>query len=192
MSPDVTFMQIPGYPDYVAGSDGEVYSLKYGRRRRLLGWLNSHGYRVVAVRGGERRRLLVHKAVALAFHGQPTGDLVIRHIDGNHLNNVPGNLAWGTRSENAQDAIKHGTHVALQPWKMARGERHGSRTKPERVPRGERSGSAKITNTHVVAIRAMVDLGFTISHISRSLAVPRGAVKCVVQGKTWRHLQEAS
>lgn len=33
----------------------------------------------------------------------------VRHKDGNRRNNIPGNLCWGTSSENRADSRKHGT-----------------------------------------------------------------------------------
>lgn len=53
----------------------------------------------------------IHKLVALAFH--PEGwfeGADVRHLDGVRTNNIPANVAWGTRSENMQDCIAHGTH----------------------------------------------------------------------------------
>lgn len=44
-----------------------------------------------------------------AFVGpRPIGSL-IRHLDGDHTNNRPFNLAYGTQIENMADALDHGT-----------------------------------------------------------------------------------
>jgi hypothetical protein len=48
------------------------------------------------------RRIRVNVAVQLAFAGPPE----VRHLDGDHENNRPGNLAWGSRTENEQDKRK--------------------------------------------------------------------------------------
>ncbi len=60
----------------------------------------------------------------------------------------PAHLRWGTRRENAADMVAKGRqahgdrHVSrTKPERLARGERHGSRTKPESRPRGDRHHS---------------------------------------------------
>lgn len=60
----------------------------------------------------EPKMVYVHRLVCLAFNGvKPTGADCVRHLDGNELNNVPSNLRWGTRKENAQDTTLHGRQV---------------------------------------------------------------------------------
>ena len=59
---------------------------------------------------GKRVSVYLHSLIVRAFHGEkPFDKAVTRHIDGNHLNNSPQNLVWGTQRENIQDSIKHGT-----------------------------------------------------------------------------------
>jgi hypothetical protein len=86
-----------------------------GRIRRdgveLPQYKHPGGYRKVQVaQSGHNSHLYVHRLVALAFIGQPTGPLV-RHLDGNPAHNVPANLAWGNTSENLKDAVAHGTYL---------------------------------------------------------------------------------
>ncbi|WP_221625413.1 HNH endonuclease [Homoserinimonas aerilata] len=52
----------------------------------------------------------VHRLVAFAFIGAPTGP-VVRHLDGNPDNNAVTNLAFGTVAENNRDTIRHGRNV---------------------------------------------------------------------------------
>jgi hypothetical protein len=121
---------IPGFEGLYEVSDvGRVRSvdrvLTYadGRRRRYPECIlrpapGSHGYlSVVLCRDGKQRSHCVHALVALAFVGPrpdgPEGD-EIRHRDGDHLNNRPGNLAYGTRRENADDAVQHGTQKEVK------------------------------------------------------------------------------
>ena len=99
---------------YEVTSDGRVFSISsnwrgYGRRE-MRQHDNGDGYLVVRLTvGGKRRKFRVHQLVALAYHGpKPGEDYEVRHLDGNPKNNRAGNLAWGTRSENAKDRVKHG------------------------------------------------------------------------------------
>jgi hypothetical protein len=45
----------------------------------------------------------------LAFQGPCPNGLEVRHLDGNRTNPKLNNLKYGTRIENMQDAILHGT-----------------------------------------------------------------------------------
>ena len=114
-----TWLPIPGFENHYEVSDiGRVRSLdradSLGRRRNgriLKAPMNSAGRRQVGLcRGGKRRQALVHQLVALAFHGKPVSGQEVRHLDGDKLNNLATNLAWGTRSENQHDAVRHGVH----------------------------------------------------------------------------------
>lgn len=67
-----------------------------------------------------KRRCYIHQLVYLAFHhveGEEWPEHV-RHLDGDNTNNRRENIAGGTRSDNAQDSIRHGTFTG-----------HGSRVK---------------------------------------------------------------
>lgn len=60
---------------------------------------------------GKRVPTLVHRAVLAGFIGDPPADRPItRHLDGNPVNNMLSNLAYGTPSENELDKVLHGTH----------------------------------------------------------------------------------
>ena len=60
--------------------------------------------------GGIRRTVSVHRMVAQVFVPGYHPDLHVCHGDGNPKNNRADNLRWGTRSDNVQDSLKHGTH----------------------------------------------------------------------------------
>lgn len=70
-----------------------------------------NGYLTVVLRkNGKRETRSVHRLVAETFLPERFGCNLVRHIDGNNVNNVVGNLAWGTPSENSRDSVTHGTH----------------------------------------------------------------------------------
>lgn len=108
------------FPGHKVTPEGRVFSVStnwrsYGERE-LRQADNAHGYPSVRVIiDGKRRHLLVHKLVAHAFlPPRPSKEHEIRHLDGDRKNNHVTNLAWGTRSENAQDRKVHGTERAAQ------------------------------------------------------------------------------
>lgn len=100
---------IPGYEGvYEASSLGRVRS---PRRASLKQRLNNMGYPVVELsKDGCSRESLVHRQVIRAFKGDPPAGMECRHINGISTDNRIENLEWGTRSENTNDQVVHGTH----------------------------------------------------------------------------------
>lgn len=81
---------------------------------------------------GKREQRSVHHLVLEAFVGPCPEGLEALHGDGNPTNNDVGNLRWGTRQENVDDMMRHGTHFtpfakppALSPEKIAEMQRRG-------------------------------------------------------------------
>lgn len=183
---------IEGWPTYHVSADGRAFRLlTTGVFRPLKPTLNNNGYESISISApGRRIHVLIHRSVAIAFIGPPPSDKhEARHIDGNNRNNVATNLAWGTHAENMQDMVRHGNQGAYRhPERVARGDRHSSKTKPWAVPRGERSGAATITEEQVRAIRATFEETKNISATARLLGVSRDAAKHVLNGKTWKHV----
>lgn len=76
---------------------------------------NSRGHYLIVdlTYAGQRRTRLVHRLVGEAFFGPLPHGLQTRHLNGNSFDNRLVNLRYGTRLENVQDAIAHGTHASL-------------------------------------------------------------------------------
>ena len=55
--------------------------------------------------------------------------------------------------------------------------------------RGERSGSAKLTERKVRGIRSNHAKGVTMAHLGRKYNVSPAAIKSIVTGKTWKHVK---
>jgi hypothetical protein len=101
---------VPFAPDYEVSSYGNVR-----RGGRLLSILGGGRYRTVGINGRTHR---VHSLIAEAYHGPRPPGFVTRHLDGSSDNNTPGNVVWGTQSENVMDAVRQGT------WSSPRGSKH--------------------------------------------------------------------
>jgi hypothetical protein len=92
----------------------------------------------------------------------------------------PSHLWPGTHTDNMQDAASKG--------RTARGERNGTHTHPERVARGERRNTAKLTETQVREVRWLSAAGNTHREIARLMGVSDSNIGRIVRGKTWGHL----
>lgn len=99
-----TWRQVPDWPcmasnnGRVKGPSGKV--LKPYRVTRF-----GRTYQHVLIRG---RKLRIHHAVLLAFHGPRPEGHEGRHLDDDSANNQTSNLAWGTRRQNIEDQARNG------------------------------------------------------------------------------------
>jgi hypothetical protein len=165
----VEMRQIPGFEPYLAGDDGYIYRPLKDKRsphyplKRLGGFLTAYGYRSAML--SNKRAIGIHVLVALAFHGpKPTPAHCIRHLDDNKLNNHPSNLAWGTRAENAADAVKFGTF------------------------KGSKHGRAYLNEETVLAMRAAHASGLDYEQVAQRFGVPLRNTRSVLERATWSHI----
>ena len=105
----------------------------------------------------------------------PDEALVLHRCDVPHCVN-PAHLFLGTHADNSADKMAKG--------RQARGEKHGSRTHPERVPRGERHGNAKLNGKDVEAIRLSV--GLSNRRLASIYKVDPTVIGDVRRGLAWR------
>lgn len=177
---------IDGFPEYAVSNDGRVRRVVPDARnhqcRDLIPYIANHGYQTVGLwRNMKSHRRLVHRLVCAAFHGPaPFEDAQVAHNDGSRLNNHADNLRWATRSENVEDTRRHGV--------MPIGTRHGRTTKPERTPRGEKHGHAKITEHMVKAIRAEPRWAGSGRALARRYGISPSTVCIIRSGKIWKHV----
>lgn len=115
------WLAIPGYEGYEVAADARVRSLDrtingvFYRGKELKTSVDDLGYLSVGIRSGKSCRARVHRLIALAFHGEPPFDgAVVRHLNDEKLDNRPENLAWGSRSQNAIDSVRNGTHRRIR------------------------------------------------------------------------------
>ncbi|WP_344395804.1 HNH endonuclease signature motif containing protein [Streptomyces asiaticus] len=106
-------------------------------------------------------RIAWHRAVYSAFYGSIPAGALIRHIDGDSLNNRLSNLAAGTQKENMADAIRHGT-----------------------VPSGESHYASKLSDDQVREIRDRYAAGGIFQRdLAAEYDVSQSLVSLLVTGK---------
>lgn len=158
---------------YEVSSLGRVRAVFWGNHgqfrpgRILKPHVSSNGYVRIELNAPGRNPIkrTLHTLVLDAFHGCKCGNQEARHLDGVRSNNGSDNLAWGTKSENAEDAKRHGTFIL-----------------------GERHPLSKLNRIDVVAIRDMRRLGMTYQSIAEKFGIDQSNVYCIVKRKTWAHV----
>ena len=121
---------IPGYPGYQASDLGNIRSLArtlersartgqlLTRKEKILKPFPIGAQKRRAVHFPGRRIVKCAVLVLLAFEGpRPSPRHCALHWDDNPLNDRADNLRWGTRSENADDAIRNGRQMG---WRSRR------------------------------------------------------------------------
>lgn len=97
--------------------------------------------------GKDRKSILAHR-ISLAIDGRDPSGAIARHRCDNPPCCNPAHLETGTHADNARDREERGRGNQVS------GDRSGSRTKPERLARGERVNTAKLTAADIPVIRA--------------------------------------
>jgi hypothetical protein len=168
------FKPLPSFDGYFCSDDGRVWSAWTPRRRirsstlrELRQRIDKKGYCRVSLGREQRRSLMVHRLVLMAFSGAPALGQEACHCDGNRTNNRVTNLRWDSHRANVHDSIKHGTFV---------------------VRRGCANGRAKLTDQDVLDIRRSFKLGCTIHALAAKYDVTRTAIRMILRRVTWKHV----
>lgn len=172
------------------GHDG-YYVSNLGNMRRDARRVNSHhgstrvlpatkikgfdakrtGYRQVML---SRKKVSVHRIVALAFCEKPDGCDVVNHLDGNRKNNIASNLEWTTISGNCLHAFRELGRVSPNKG------RHGSKNKLSKpvIATSLDTGEEKFYESATEAAKHGFDSG-SISNACRGIQKTH-------KGFTWR------
>ena len=157
------YRQHPDYPDYWFSNLGNVYSIKRGKKRQLVGTrCSAMGYRAISVKGS--KKVYIHRSVCELFNGPCSEGQQCRHLDGNIENNAALNLAWGSPAENNKDKIKHGT-----------------------IAFGEKNPMAKLTRDSVKKMREVrAKHGLPYWKIAKQFNVSTMTAHRAINGSSWK------
>jgi len=120
---------------------------------------------------GKVRRASVHVLVLETFVGpRPVAENIwydCRHLNGIRTDNRLENLKWGTRQENADDSIMHGTSL-----------------------KGEKNNNDKLSKIQVIAIRLLLQhTCYSLALIGQTFGVTAENITHIRDGKSWSWLE---
>ena len=160
------FRQVPGFPNYVACSDGTLWSYASGEALEIQGVPKKDGgyLNVTLCNNGSRVTRTLHSVIAEAFYGPRPKEMECCHNDGDPTNCALSNLRYDTRKSNQADRVTHGTHC-----------------------RGERCKTSKLTADDVRYIRRSYP-GVTMKSLSIELGVTVANISLIIKRRSWAHL----
>lgn len=120
-------------------------------------------------------------AYLLAVGPVPSGLFVCHRCDNPPCVN-PAHLWAGDAAANNADMAAKGRS------RHPRGDQNGARLHPERLPRGESHGRAKLTEALVVKVRERAAAGEPCRRIASDLNVDPSTIECVVNRTRWKHV----
>jgi len=181
--------QHPVFSFYATSKDGKVFSLpaiknrvgikRAGYYQRESYWVeisqfivqpkHTPPYRKCRVtQEGMTKLVYVHRFMLQCWRGIEPRSIVVRHLDGDSLNNTLGNLKYGTVKENVEDAFRHTGNYA----------------------EGAKNGRAKLTESDVIAIRKRYESGERVQQIWQEYThVSNVSVANAAKRKTWPHIK---
>ena len=167
----------PFRSQYAVTAQGDVWSRRRGKWTLLRPTTSTRGYgKLCLILDGQRRHLRLHRVICEAWHGAPPFlEAVARHLDDVRTNNHPDNLAWGSHSDNARDALRNGRSDPGANGRAAALKR-----------RGEDNPVSKLTWDDVRRVRERAASGESCASIAKTYGVDRTNIWQIVQGITWK------
>ncbi len=146
---------------YGIEDDGTIYSLIKREPFKMKTYLDKDGYVRVSIMTNDfkKKKVIVSRMVYIHYGNNDYEGLVVRHKDGNKLNNHISNLEIGTVLDNNRDKQRHGTQC-----------------------RHENHGIAKLKVENVKEIRNSKEKA---SSLAVKFNVTKGRISQIKRGEGW-------
>lgn len=157
---------------YFIDQNGDVFGLYSNKGLRTfphkLHSVPYNGYRKVTLRvpGVGKVSINTHQLIWLVTKGTYPYGMCINHIDGNKLNNAPGNLELVTPKENVHHAIRTGLNQL----------------------KGSKVGTAKLKEEDIPKIRELYQTGMRQRDIAGLYGVKQYAIWSILTKRSWKHV----
>jgi len=136
------------------------------RKSKILSESKTLGYPTIILhKDGKPKGYLIHRLVATAFIGNPQNLPEVNHLDGVKTNNRPSNLEWTSRTGNSL---------------------HSTRVLKKNIGGGNKA--SKLTESQVLEIKTLLDLGTTQTTIAKRFNVTNHCVYRIHRGYNWAWL----
>uniref|UniRef100_A0A6M3KG44 Putative structural protein n=1 Tax=viral metagenome TaxID=1070528 RepID=A0A6M3KG44_9ZZZZ len=166
---------IPNFPNYLANTKGNIYSLRPIRRfakppikpRKLKGTI--HGkYKCVGLMKNKKLhyRRIAPLILETFISPRPKGKYAC-HKSLNSFNNNLNNLYWGTPKQNSQDMVR-----------------------ANRQAKGEQNGFARFNKEEIIKIRKSYNPLKGISHrfLAKKYKTSRSHIARIIKREAWKHI----
>lgn len=170
--PTIEYRPIPDFPGYHLGSDGSVWSsnqhplVKYKPPRpwhQIAIHVDAWGYQCVNLHNGttrQHRTKGIHILMLEVFVGSRPPGMYALHKNDIRTDNRLENLYWGTKRDNARDAITN-----------------------RRMPHGPRHHNTKLSDDDVREIRRRVAAGESLRAVAHAFGIGRTHTGAIARRK---------
>jgi HNH endonuclease len=153
------------FPGYYVTWEGRILSFwrgQWGERKPQID-RNIRYVRTCVMMHGKRKYVPIHRLVCETWNGTPPfPGAEARHLNDDPMDNRPTNLQWGSRKENARDAVLNGKYL-----------------------RGSLCPASRLTVEEVKEIRRTYRPGFG-NALAKKFGVTPRAIKRIILKETWR------
>ena len=195
--PDEEWRPIPEWEDfYEISSFGRIRRIKAAKGTCVGHVIASrphpkNGYhQSMLARPTKDKCVLVHSLVCSIFNGERPPGYEANHKDGNKNNNTKDNLEWVTKSDNLKHSYWLGLRVSPAikfAHRISAAQKRRFEEHPEKKPKGEENGCAKLTTNDVHRILQMAK-SHQQSALAHMFGVSVATVSKIVNGKIWTHI----
>lgn len=147
-------------------------------------WTTAHthvGYGRFALT--HQRTVYAHRLAYFLTYGEIPTDKIVCHRCDNPTCCNPAHLFVGTHKENVQDMIDKG--------RKPRGENHWTFRSPNSVARGERQGSAKLSEEQVISLRTRYEAhDCERKELAAEFHIDVTHLWRIAKGRNWQHISQ--